>query len=340
MTVSGASPLLKVTDLRVRFATPYGRVEAVSGVSFTIGAGETVTLVGESGCGKSVTALSIMRLLDTTAAPGGSIAFQGRNLLELSEEEMRGIRGRDIAMVFQDPMTSLDPLYTVGNQITEALRSHGSVRRDEAHRRAVELLREVRLPDAERLVRAYPHELSGGQRQRIMIAIGLACSPALLIADEPTTALDVTVEAEILQLLRRLQDKFGMALLLVTHDMGVVAEMADRLVVMYAGKVVEQGRPEQAFTDPQHPYTQALFQSIPQATTDRDQPLPAITGAVPRLHEMPDGCRFHPRCGHVMERCRTGEPPLLQVGGGRQSRCWLRAPDPAPGDTSDRRADS
>ncbi|WP_285697299.1 ABC transporter ATP-binding protein [Actinomadura sp. NBRC 104412] len=313
-------------DLRVRFGTPQGRVEAVRDVSFSVGEGETVALVGESGCGKSVTALSVMRLLDTAAEPDGAVLFRGRDLLKCSAAEMRAVRGRDIAMVFQDPMTSLDPLYTVGEQIGEALRAHEPVSRRQARSRAIDLLREVRLPDAERLVRAYPHELSGGQRQRVMIAIALACEPALLVADEPTTALDVTVEAEILQLLRRLQEKYRMALLLITHDMGVVAEMADRLVVMYAGRIVEQGRPGQAFADARHPYTQALFRSIPQPGTDRDRPLPAIPGAVPRLQEMPDGCRFHPRCPHAEDRCRTAEPPLLDLGGGRRSRCWLREP--------------
>lgn len=320
--------LLEVRDLRVEFPTRNGRVEALSEVSFEVGSGETVVLVGESGSGKSVTALSIMRLLGTGWISGGSIAFRDENLAEASEKRMRSVRGDDIAMVFQDPMTSLDPLYSIRNQLVEAVKAHRKVRRGEGKRRSVELLREVFMPDPEAKAKAYPHELSGGQLQRVGVAMALACSPTLLIADEPTTALDVTVEAQILQLIRDIQREKGTSLLLVTHDMGVVAEMADRVVVMYAGKVVEQGSAAQILTDPQHPYTEGLLASIPRPTISRHEPLPAIPGAVPSLVQTPAGCRFHPRCPSAWDLCRSAEPPLVEVGAGQLSRCWLQAPAP------------
>lgn len=318
--------LLEVENLRVVFSTRFGPVEAVSDVSLAIEGGETVAVVGESGCGKSVAALSIIGLLGNGSVGGGSIRFQGDNLLEKSEEQMRGIRGAGAAMIFQDPMVSLDPLFTVGNQIVEALRSHRSMSRKEAKHRAVELLREVLIPDPASSIRKHPHELSGGQRQRVMIAMALACSPSLLIADEPTTALDVTMEAEVLQLIRKLGQEHQAALLLVTHDMGVVAEMADRVVVMYAGKVVEHGRVDQVLSTPQHPYTEGLLESIPRPTVSREQPLPAIAGAVPSVFQMPSGCRFHPRCPHAWEQCQSEEPPLVELQGSQRSRCWLRSP--------------
>ncbi len=318
--------LLEVENLRVHFPTRSGPVEAVSDVSLKIGEAEAVAVVGESGCGKSVTALSIMGLLGNGSVTGGAIRFRGEDLLAKSEEELREIRGAGIAMVFQDPMNSLDPLFSIGSQVVEALRSHRAMSRAEAKRRAVELLGEVLIPDPARSARKHPHELSGGQCQRVMVAMALACSPALLIADEPTTALDVTVEAEVLQLIRTLGKEHQAALLLVTHDMGIVAEMADRVVVMYAGKVVEEGHVDQVLTDPQHPYTQALLASTPRPTMSREQPLPAIAGSVPSLFQMPSGCRFHPRCPHAAEQCRSQEPPLLELPGRRLSRCWLRSP--------------
>ena len=315
--------LLEVSNLRVKFPTRHGLVEAVSDVSFTIREGETVAVVGESGSGKSVTALSVMGLLDAGRLDGGSIRFRGEDLTAAGPKRMREIRGEEIAMIFQNPMTALDPLYTVGNQIAEAIRIHRDIGRAEANKLAVEWLREVGLPDPERRARAYPHELSGGQQQRVMIAIGVSCSPSLLIADEPTTALDVTVEAQILRLMRTLQEDHGTALLFITHDMGVVAEMADRVVVMYAGKVVEQGSVEQVLNDPQNPYTRALLDSIPSPTITRDTLMPAIAGSVPSLLDTPKGCRFHPRCPRAFDPCPTDEPPLFQLPNTRESRCWL-----------------
>lgn len=325
--------LLQVRDLRVEFSTRGQRVEALSEVSFEVGSGETVVLVGESGSGKSVTALSIMRLLGGGSISGGSIVFGGEDLVESSEQRMRSIRGDGIAMIFQDPMTSLDPLFSIRNQLVEAIKAHRKVGRGEGKRRSVELLREVLMPDPESKAKAYPHHLSGGQLQRVGVAMALACSPGLLIADEPTTALDVTVEGQILQLIREIQREKGMSLLLVTHDMGVVAEMADRVVVMYAGKVVEQGSAAQIFEDPHHPYTAGLLASIPRSTLSRHEPLPAIPGAVPSLLQTPAGCRFHPRCPHAWDLCRAQEPPLVEVHGGHQTRCWLHAsaPPESPG---------
>lgn len=316
-------PLLEVCNLRVRFPTRHGRVEAVSDMSFTISEGETVAIVGESGSGKSVTALSIMGLLDGGRIEEGSILLRGEDIAEAGPSRMRAIRGEEIAMVFQNPMAALDPLFTVGNQVAEAIRVHRAVTRAEAGARAVELLREVGLPDPERRARSYPHELSGGQQQRVVIAIALSCNPSLLIADEPTTALDVTVESQILGLMRNLQQEHGTALLFITHDMGVVAEMADRVAVMYAGKLVEQGTVEKVLNDPQNPYTAALLQSIPSPALSRDSLMPAIRGAVPSLLEMPAGCRFHPRCPRALDRCGTHEPPLFRLPEQRDSRCWL-----------------
>ncbi|TWE28434.1 ABC transporter ATP-binding protein [Prauserella muralis] len=317
------SPLLEVSNLRVRFPTRHGRVEAVSDMSFTVAEGETVAIVGESGSGKSVTALSVMGLLNSGSIESGSIRFRGEDLTAAEPRRMRQIRGEEIAMVFQNPMAALDPLYTVGNQVAEAIRIHRDVSAAEARARAVELLREVGLPDPERRARSYPHELSGGQQQRVVIAIALSCNPALLIADEPTTALDVTVEAQILRLMRTLQADHGTALLFITHDMGVVAEMADRVVVMYAGKVVEQGTVEQVLREPQNPYTLALLRSIPSPDISRDTLMPAIRGSVPSLLDTPSGCRFHPRCPRVLDRCVREEPPLAALPGQRDSRCWL-----------------
>ena len=307
----------------MEFRVAAGCVEAVSGVSFEVGRDETVAVVGESGSGKTVTALSVLRLLDGGRITGGRIHWEDRELTALDEAQMRRIRGQEIAMIFQDPMTSLDPLYSVGSQVVEAIRLHRGLSRRAARVRAGELLDQVGLPDPISRLRSYPHQLSGGQRQRVMIAMALACSPRLLIADEPTTALDVTVEAQILELIRDLQRQYQTSLLLVTHDMGVVAEMADRVVVFYAGQIVEQGTVTQVLADPRHPYTEALLEGIPAPTTDRATPLTAIPGVVPSLREMPPGCRFHPRCRYAWQRCEEHEAPLFDVGDGRDSRCWL-----------------
>jgi oligopeptide/dipeptide ABC transporter ATP-binding protein len=315
-------PLLDVRDLHVRFPTPAGPLDAVAGVSFTVSAGETLAVVGESGSGKSVSSLAVLGLLGGGRVTAGSIRFGGEELVGADPERLRRLRGAEIAMVFQNPMSSLDPLFTVGDQVAEALRVHRPISRRDAWARAVKLLHEVGLPDPPRRARSYPHELSGGQQQRVMIAMALACEPALLIADEPTTALDVTVEAQILDLLRRLQRDHGTALLFVTHDMGVVAEMADRVLVMYAGRVVEQGQVADVLRDPRNPYTRALIDSIPTPATPRDLPMPAIAGNVPHPSDLPGGCRFHPRCPSALDRCATDEPPLLELEPGRTSRCW------------------
>ena len=319
-------PLLQIEDLHVTFDTPDGTVEAVSGVGFTVGAQETVAVVGESGSGKTVTALAVLQLLDGGRISGGRVLWDGTDLTGLDRRALRRIRGNEIAMIFQDPMTSLDPLYSVGHQIVEALRLHRRIDKRAARERAVELLEQVGMPDPRRRLDTYPHQLSGGQRQRVMIAIALACSPRLLIADEPTTALDVTIEAQILELLRSLQVEFRSAMLLVTHDMGVVAETADRVVVFYAGQVVEQGPTAEVLRDPQHPYTAALLAAVPSPETDRAEPLAAIPGSVPPLRAMPSGCRFHTRCAVAWDECAREEPLLHTLPGARSARCLLHRP--------------
>jgi oligopeptide/dipeptide ABC transporter ATP-binding protein len=316
--------LLEVTDLRTYFRTDAGVARAVDGVSFEVGEGETLGIVGESGSGKSVTSLSIMRLVPQPPGEiieGSSVRFRGRELLEATEREMREVRGNDIAMIFQEPMTSLNPVHRVGDQIAEAVRLHRRVGRAEARTQAVEMLRRVGIPDPAARAEDYPHQLSGGQRQRVMIAMALSCDPDLLIADEPTTALDVTIQAQILELLAELREKFGMAVLLITHDLGVVAEVCDRVVVMYAGHVVEQGSVREIFEAPRHPYTEGLLQAIPRLRR-RTERLAVIPGAVPAATAWPVGCRFHPRCPYMWERC-LGDPPLLDAGPGRLARCWL-----------------
>ncbi|NBE95567.1 ATP-binding cassette domain-containing protein [Nonomuraea sp. K271] len=324
--------MLEVKDLYVRFPTPAGPVNAVAGVSFTVSAGETVAVVGESGSGKSVSSLALLGLLGSGNISAGSVLLRDEELVGAGPERLRQLRGSELAMIFQNPMSSLDPLFTVGDQLVEALRAHRPMSRRAARARAVELLREVGLPDPERRVRAYPHELSGGQQQRVMVAIALTGEPALLIADEPTTALDVTVEAQILELLRTMQREHGTALLLITHDMAVVAETADRVVVMYAGRVVEHGPVAEVLRSPRNPYTRALIDSIPTPATPRDRPMPAIAGSVPTPAEAPSGCRFHPRCPSALERCSEAEPPLYGLEPGRASRCWLHegAPQTPP----------
>jgi oligopeptide/dipeptide ABC transporter ATP-binding protein len=317
-------PLLEVQDLRTWFQTEEGTARAVEGVSFEIAAQETLGIVGESGCGKSVTALSILRLIPDPPGRimGGRVLFQNRDLLSISEREMRRIRGNEIAMIFQEPMTSLNPVYTIGEQIGEVLRLHRGVSRSEAEERSVEMLRRVRIPDPEQRVAEYPHQLSGGQRQRVMIAMALACEPALLIADEPTTALDVTVQAQILDLLRHLQDEFGMAIMLITHDLGVIAETAHRVVVMYAGIVAETGTVEQIFDGPNHPYTEGLKAAIPKLG-ERIERLATIPGSVPSPYEEIAGCPFQNRCPYVMDICRREFPRLYPLGPGHEARCFL-----------------
>ncbi|HEY8486752.1 MAG TPA: ABC transporter ATP-binding protein [Limnochordales bacterium] len=315
--------LLDVRDLRTYFFTDEGVLKAVDGVSFQVLRGSTLGILGESGCGKSVTSLSILRLIPQPPGRivGGQILFEGRDLLRLREPEMRRIRGNEIAMIFQEPMTSLNPVFTVGDQIMEAIVLHQRVSRSEARRRAIEMLRLVGIPSPERRVDDYPHQMSGGMRQRVMIAMALACHPKLLIADEPTTALDVTIQAQILDLMARLQQELGTAIMLITHNMGVIAEMARHVVVMYAGKVVEATDVVSLFRRPRHPYTVALLESMPRLDQRRER-LKAIEGSVPPLHRMPSGCRFHPRCEFAREICRQLEPPPLPVAPGHVAACW------------------
>ncbi len=328
--MSEAVPLVQIKDLSTWFHTGSGIARAVDGVSFDIVAGQTVGLIGESGCGKSVTAMSITGLIDPPGRieRGSSIRFAGQELVGAGEETLRRVRGDKIGMVFQEPMSSLNPVYSVGAQIAEAVRAHQDVSRQEAMDRAVEMLKLVRIAAPERRVRDYPHEMSGGMRQRVMIAIALACEPELLIADEPTTALDVTIQAQIIALLAELRERLDMSMLLITHDLGVVSQIADHVVVMYAGRIVEQGRTAEVLASPQHPYTEALLKSIPGVATERGQPLPVIRGVVPSPFDWPAGCRFAPRCDYVFGRCLAEEPGLFVAGTGL-SRCWLRHPEVA-----------
>jgi oligopeptide/dipeptide ABC transporter ATP-binding protein len=315
-------PLLEVRDLRVAFATAAGDVPAVDGVSFAIDAGETLGLVGESGCGKTVTALSILRLLGPRGRiVSGEIVFDGRNVLTLPERELRSVRGRQIAMIFQEPMSSLNPVFTVGNQIAEAIRVHEGASRKEARRRAIELLDLVEIPDPDRRVDEYPHQMSGGMRQRVMIAMALSCRPRLLIADEPTTALDVTIQAQILDLLGGLRQRLGMTVLLVTHDFGIVAQHADRTVVMYAGRVVETAPVRAIFAQPLHPYTRGLLRSIPGTGLTRAHRLETIPGVVPDPLRLPSGCRFRDRCDAAVSDCAAADPPLSEVEAGHSAAC-------------------
>ncbi len=326
-----SEPLLEVRDLRTHFQTEEGVVRAVDGVSFRIDPGETLAVVGESGSGKSVTSLSILRLVPEPPGRivGGSVRFRGRDLIGLSAEAMRAVRGKEISMIFQEPMTSLNPVYTCGEQILEAIVLHEKVGRAEARSRAIAMLRLVGIPSPEQRVDEYPHQMSGGMRQRVMIAMALACRPAILIADEPTTALDVTIQAQILELLGRLQAELGMAVLLITHDLGVVAETADRVAVMYAGQVVEYCEVRAAFERTRHPYTAGLLHSLPRLGEGRER-LRVIPGTVPNPARYPAGCRFHPRCPIAASRCLTEEPPLEEIEPGHHTRCW-RAREMAQG---------
>jgi peptide/nickel transport system ATP-binding protein len=318
-----SGPLLEVDDLRITFTDGRGRVtEAVAGTSFTIHRGKTLGIVGESGSGKSVTALSILRLLPMESARiSGAIRFEGRDLTALPDRDIQDLRGNRMAMVFQEPMTSLNPSYTVGDQIGEALRRHRGLSSADARKDAIELLRRVRIPSPDTRVDDYPHKLSGGMRQRVMIAMALACAPALLIADEPTTALDVTIQAQILDLLRKLRDETGTAIILITHDLGVVAEMCDEAVVMYAGEIVERAPVETLFAAPEHPYTVGLIGSLPRLSEKRAH-LSAIPGTVPALDGTLSGCRFAPRCPFADARCKAEAPPLLAIDPTHLSRCW------------------
>jgi peptide/nickel transport system ATP-binding protein len=317
-------PLLRVENLKTYFYTEDGVVKAVDGVSFEVREGETLGIVGESGSGKSVTSLSIMRLLDQNGKiVDGKIIFKGRNLLELSESEMRKIRGKEIAMIFQEPMVALNPVFTIGDQIMEAIILHQNVSEKEARKMAIDLLRKVGIPEPEKRVDEYPHQLSGGMRQRAMIAMALSCRPSLLIADEPTTALDVTIQAQILELMKELQKEYGMAIILITHDMGVVAEMSDKVAVMYAGKVVEYGDVKTIFTEPKHPYTYALLESIPRIDVEQER-LKSIPGNVPDPLNFPPGCKFHPRCEFFEKgKCDVEEPELEDLDGNHKVRCFF-----------------
>jgi peptide/nickel transport system ATP-binding protein len=326
--MTSPAPLLEIEGLKTHFFTRDGIVRAVDGVSFSIAPGETLAIVGESGCGKSVTSLSVLRLI--ASPPGrivdGRIKFQGQDLLQISERRMRAIRGNEISMIFQEPMTSLNPVLTIGRQIIETLTLHRGLGQQAAQVGAIEMLRLVGIPEPAQRIKQYPHELSGGMRQRVMIAIALACSPKLLIADEPTTALDVTVQAQILDLMRQLKAKTGTAIILITHSLGLVAEMAQRVVVMYGGRKVEDAPVEALFARPRHPYTRALLGSVPRLRSslvgDGNARLAEIPGVVPSLKEAVLGCIFAPRCAHATERCRQTFPPLEEKSAGHSVACW------------------
>jgi len=324
-----AEPLLEVKDLKVSFRTEDGLVRAVDGISFSVDEGEVVGIVGESGSGKSVTMMSVMRLInDPNAIYQGEILFKGRNLMGVSQDAMREVRGEEIAMIFQDPMTSLNPVYTVGWQIEEQLNEHNDLNKGQARQRAIALLTQVGIPKPEQRIDDYPHQFSGGMRQRVMIALALSCNPDLLIADEPTTALDVTIQAQILELVKSLKREFGSAVVLITHDLGVVADIADRILVMYAGRIVEEGNKEQIFYDPQHPYTWGLLGSIARLDRPKARRLTAIAGQPPSLINRPKGCSFRPRCPQAFDRCRSEDPKLTaKVGDGHLDACHLSVED-------------
>ncbi len=321
-------PLLEIDNLKTVFATAKGSIKAVDGVSLSLREGETLGVVGESGCGKTMLSLSLMRLLPSNGRiVEGRIIFDGQDLLSLSEEAMRQMRGRDIAMIFQEPMTSLNPVLRIGDQISEAIRLHQNIPTGEALEMSIRLLSEVGIPDPQRRIRDYPHQLSGGMRQRVMIAMAMSCHPKLLLADEPTTALDVTIQSQILKLISKLKEKNNMAVILITHDLGVVAQAAQNVAVMYAGKIVEIAGVEKLFARPGHPYTQGLIESRPSASPEEDDQdnayLKTIPGTVPALFDLPSGCRFADRCSHVMNQCRIQEPPLIEIEDGHGVACYL-----------------
>ncbi len=329
------SALLEVRDLSVHLFTARGVVHAVNGISFSLKAGRTLGIVGESGCGKSMTALALMRLIPSPPGRivGGTIRFEGEDVVTMDAEALRALRGNRIAMIYQDPMTTLNPVFSIGEQIAEAARLHRGDRRSAAWLQAVETLRLVGIPDPDRIARSYPHQLSGGMRQRAVIAMALACGPRLLIADEPTTALDVTIQAQILELLRRLQGELGMAVIMITHDLGVVADLVDEVAVMYAGNIVEHAPVRQLFASPRHPYTQGLLRSVPSLEM-RAHRLSTIDGVVPSPFAVPAGCAFHPRCNQAMEICRATAPMLGTAEDGVRIACWLAVHDPAANSTS------
>jgi peptide/nickel transport system ATP-binding protein len=318
--------LLKVDKVQTVFKTGKGEITSVEEVSFQLKPGQTIGIVGESGCGKSVTSLSIMRLLGKHGyVKNGSILFNGKDLAKISEAEMREIRGNEISMIFQEPMTSLNPVFTIGNQMMEGIRLHMKLGKKDARNYAIEMLKSVGIPRAEAIMNEFPHSLSGGMRQRVMIAMALSCRPRLLIADEPTTALDVTIQAQILELMKKLRSQSNTAIILITHDLGVVAEMVDKIIVMYAGQVVEEADVFTLFDNPKHPYTKGLIGSIPHIETHEEERLVSIPGAVPSLQNMPSGCRFHTRCEFVTERCLQEQPNLIHLDetGEHKVRCWL-----------------
>ena len=317
--------ILEVENLVTEFSTEDGIVHAVNGISYHVQEGEALGIVGESGCGKSVSVLSLMRLLKEPPAriQADRIMFQGKNILELSPVELREIRGSEMAMVFQDPMTSLNPVLSIGFQLNESFLLHTDISRAEAAEKSVELLKLVGIPDAERRMEEFPHQLSGGMRQRVMIAMGLACDPSLLIADEPTTALDVTIQAQIMELVKELQKKLGMAMIWITHDLGVIAELAERVLVMYAGYVVEEADVEELFDNPAHPYTEALLGSLPRLDVEEEGPLEAIHGLPPDLINLPAGCPFYARCEYRLPKCQQQRPELIEVARGHKAACWV-----------------
>jgi oligopeptide transport system ATP-binding protein len=319
------SKLLEVKNLQTQFFTQDGVVNAVNDISYTLDKGETLGIVGESGSGKSVGVLSLMKLIPTPPGKivGGEVLFDGRDLVPMSDREIRKIRGNKIGMIFQDPMTSLNPVLTIGRQISEALELHLSMSGDEARQRTVELLELVGIPSAEDRVDNYPHQFSGGMRQRVMIAMGLSCNPQLLIADEPTTALDVTIQAQIIELVKRLKDELGMAIIWISHDLGVVAGIADRVMVMYAGRIVEEATVKELFANPRHPYTLGLIHSLPRLDNSSRQRLESIEGLPPDLIDYPPGCPFQARCKYRIDKCATERPPLMTVSSGHKSACWI-----------------
>ena len=325
--VPEGSHLLEVDDLKMYFHTQDGVVKAVDGVSYTLDRGETLGVVGESGSGKSVTSLTIMGLIDMPPGriEGGDVRYRGQSLLKMSEAQMQQIRGNDIAMIFQDPMTSLNPVYTIGRQLGEGLRLHRGYTKEQATARAIELLDLVGIPNPEQRVKDYPHQFSGGMRQRVMIAMALACDPDILIADEPTTALDVTIQAQIVELMKEMQQKNGNAIIMITHDLGVVADVADKIMVMYAGSPVEMGTADEIFYQPHHPYTWGLMRSIPKPEGDEKHPLTPIEGNPPSLISLPTGCSFAPRCPYATDKCRASKPERVEVAPGHFARCHYAA---------------
>ncbi|AVD37504.1 ABC transporter ATP-binding protein [Clostridioides difficile] len=315
--------LIEVKDLKVYFHTDKGIVKSVNGVSFNINEGETIGIVGESGCGKSVTAMSLMKLLPTSKIEGGEIIFQGKDILKMNENELMRIRGNEISMIFQEPMTSLNPAFTVGSQIIEGIMLHQDLSKEEAKKKVIDMIKLVEIPRAEEIYNSYPHELSGGMRQRIMIAMALSCNPKLLIADEPTTALDVTIQAQILDIMKNIKEKLNTSIMMITHDLGVVAEMCDKVVVMYAGKIIEVAEVVELFKNPKHPYTIGLLKSKPVLGKNKDKRLYSIPGQVPNPIGIPDSCYFSDRCEKVCDKCRTQIPPLIELNSGHSIACWL-----------------